>query len=85
VKVNQHLLEALGVGHPALERIRIITSKYGLYSKLTGAGGGGCAFTLLSEDTPTSVIAALIEELTGEGFDCFETEIGVSGVLIDVF
>ena len=25
-----------------------MTSKYGLHSKLTGAGGGGCAFTLVT-------------------------------------
>ena len=25
-----------------------MTSKHGLHSKLTGAGGGGCAFTLVT-------------------------------------
>lgn len=46
---NHELLNKLGVGHKALERVCEITKKYGLHSKLTGAGGGGCALTLLKD------------------------------------
>jgi len=45
--MNQHLLEVIGVSHPALEQICTTTAKYGLISKLTGAGGGGCALTFI--------------------------------------
>jgi len=47
VRVNHHLLNGIGVGHPALDKIVSISADFGLASKLTGAGGGGCAFTLL--------------------------------------
>ena len=47
IEVNHSLLCALGVSHPSLNQISEISRKYGLHSKLTGAGGGGCAFTLI--------------------------------------
>ena len=28
-------------------QVRLIAAKHGLHAKLTGAGGGGCAFVLL--------------------------------------
>lgn len=48
---NHAYLVALGVSHPALEAIRAQTAAepYGLTTKLTGAGGGGCAVTLIPD------------------------------------
>ena len=41
--LNQALLEALGVGHPALTRLVLAARSAGAFgAKLTGAGGGGC-------------------------------------------
>ncbi|KAF1982348.1 mevalonate kinase [Aulographum hederae CBS 113979] len=49
--VNHGLLVALGVSHPKLERIRALIDHAGIgWTKLTGAGGGGCAITLLRPD-----------------------------------
>ena len=45
--MNHSLLCVLGVSHLSLEKVCSITSQHGLWSKLTGAGGGGCAFTFL--------------------------------------
>ena len=48
---NHEILNELGVGHPALEAIRTKTGQkpYGLHTKLTGAGGGGCAVTVVPD------------------------------------
>lgn len=48
---NHRLLDQLRVSHPSLEAVRRITSAdpYNLVTKLTGAGGGGCAVTLIPE------------------------------------
>ena len=55
VQTNQLLLKAIGVSHPALDAISDITDRRNdgiiAATKLTGAGGGGCAYTLFS---PTS-------------------------------
>uniref|UniRef100_A0A674N459 Mevalonate kinase n=1 Tax=Takifugu rubripes TaxID=31033 RepID=A0A674N459_TAKRU len=45
--INQHHLNVMGVGHPALDTLCRVTLAKGLHSKLTGAGGGGCGITLL--------------------------------------
>lgn len=45
--MNQHHLNALGVGHASLDQLCQVTAANGLHSKLTGAGGGGCGITLL--------------------------------------
>lgn len=46
---NHELVTALGVGHEALERVRAKTAEKGLRTKLTGAGGGGCAVTIVPD------------------------------------
>lgn len=57
--INHGLLVSLGVSHPKLERLRQLVDVSGVgWTKLTGAGGGGCAFTILkpeeeTEDTST--------------------------------
>ncbi|XP_050410048.1 mevalonate kinase [Patella vulgata] len=80
IDINQHLLEAMGVSHPALNSIVMVTCKYGLHSKLTGAGGGGCAFTLLRPDTTEDKITNIKKELNILGYDCWETSVGANGV-----
>ncbi|XP_063901340.1 mevalonate kinase-like isoform X2 [Zophobas morio] len=51
IDVNQNLLNALGVGHPCLDKVCHLSLKYGLHAKLTGSGGGGCAWILLTEES----------------------------------
>ena len=51
IDMNQHHLNALGVGHTSLDQLCQVTMAHGLHSKLTGAGGGGCGITLLRPGT----------------------------------
>lgn len=48
IDLNQQLLVTLGVSHSSLDQVCHVTAKHGLHSKLTGAGGGGCTFTLVT-------------------------------------
>jgi len=82
ISLNHNLLNAIGVGHASLDEICKITKKHGLSSKLTGAGGGGCALTFVKPGTPKETLDKVIEELEKNGFACYQTSIGVSGVSI---
>ncbi|KAJ1961876.1 Mevalonate kinase, partial [Dipsacomyces acuminosporus] len=82
IKLNHGLLYALGVSHPSLERIRDLTAARGMASKLTGAGGGGCALTLIPHTTSSDDVGAVSSELAKEGFECYETVVGGPGVAI---
>jgi len=50
ISINQGLLNSVGVGHEKLDTVARLTKEIG-WTKLTGAGGGGCALTLLKEGT----------------------------------
>ncbi|KAF5099781.1 hypothetical protein D0Z00_001522 [Geotrichum galactomycetum] len=88
VRINHGLLVSLGVSHPKLEKIRAVGDELGIgETKLTGAGGGGCAITLLHVDAEN---AAEQEAKLGEfharlvndkvGFEIFDTILGGPGV-----
>jgi mevalonate kinase len=56
MNINHDLLCALGVGHPSLTAVReTSTSCGGRACKLTGAGGGGCAVTLLGLEASSAL------------------------------
>jgi mevalonate kinase len=79
--INHGLLVALGVSHPRLERIRELIDHAGIgWTKLTGAGGGGCAITLLRPDIPVARMEKLYEALEDENYGRFETTLGCDGV-----
>lgn len=80
IDINQHHLNAMGVGHPALDTLCQVTMTKGLHSKLTGAGGGGCGITLLRPETDSFVVQMTVQDLKDCGFDCWETSIGGPGV-----
>ncbi|XP_058231693.1 mevalonate kinase-like [Hemibagrus wyckioides] len=82
IDINQHHLNVMGVGHISLISLCQVTLAHGLHSKLTGAGGGGCAITLLTPETGECVVRDVMEELKQVGFDCWETSIGAPGVLM---
>lgn len=79
---NHQHLASLGVSHPALEAIRAKTSAqpYGLSTKLTGAGGGGCAVTLIPDEFDDNKLADLVNDLQNDGFRPYLTSVGGSGL-----
>ncbi|KAG8904660.1 cystathionine beta-lyase [Tulasnella sp. 403] len=77
---NHAHLVTLGVSHPALERIREVTASRGLHTKLTGAGGGGCAVTLIPDELDDQALTDLVQALEEEGFAAYLTSVGGSGM-----
>lgn len=57
--MNHHLLCALGVSHSSLNAVVAASEERGFACKLTGAGGGGCAITLLPSKHPQSLPLSL--------------------------
>ncbi|KZT07708.1 cystathionine beta-lyase [Laetiporus sulphureus 93-53] len=82
INENHAHLVSLGVSHPSLETIRSTTAseRFGLSTKLTGAGGGGCAVTLVPDDFRDLSLQALISALEGSGFRTYTTSVGGSGL-----
>jgi mevalonate kinase len=81
IRINHGFLVSLGVSHPRLERIRELVDYADIgWTKLTGAGGGGCAITLLRPDAKAEVRQELEENFVNEGFDKYEVTLGGDGV-----
>ncbi|GAB1192711.1 hypothetical protein APSETT444_001906 [Aspergillus pseudonomiae] len=81
IGMNHGFLVSLRVSHPRLERIRELVDYANIgWTKLTGAGGGGCAITLFRPDIEDQTIEELARKLTAEGFQRYETILGADGV-----
>lgn len=97
VSINHGLLVSLGVSHPKLERFRQLVDETDVgWAKLTGSGGGGCAFAILKPDTlqtddentpvaqqkpsRASALVELEKGLGAAGFEKYETTLGGDGV-----
>ncbi|PWY86119.1 mevalonate kinase [Aspergillus heteromorphus CBS 117.55] len=81
VRINHGFLVSLGVSHPRLERIRELVDFADIgWTKLTGAGGGGCAITLLRPDASEDALRKLETNLADENFQKYETTLGGDGV-----
>ena len=81
IRINHGILVSLGVSHPRLERVRELIDHAGIgWTKLTGAGGGGCSITLLKPNVKPAVMKELDNKLSSEGFEKYETTLGGAGV-----
>ena len=80
--INQALLVALGVGHIRINHVIDRALEFGLSSKLTGAGGGGCVLTIIPPTSnATSKIKNFINVMIKEyEYDSFTTVIGQNGI-----
>ena len=81
VELNHKLLAALGVSAPALEHVCEEARREGLPTKLTGAGGGGCLFSLLGDPADPAPVRRLERRLRMRGFETYTTSVGGQGVL----
>lgn len=81
IRVNHGLLVAIGVSHPGLEVIKQLSDELKIgQTKLTGAGGGGCAFTLLNKDVDHTSVREFHETLHEKyNYQIFETGLGGVG------
>jgi len=81
IRINHGILVSLGVSHPRLERVRELIDHAGIgWTKLTGAGGGGCSITLLKPNIKPAIMKELDNKLSSEGFEKYETTLGGAGV-----
>ncbi|KAK8135413.1 mevalonate kinase [Apiospora sp. TS-2023a] len=79
--INHGLLYSLGVSHPRLERVRELVDYEGIgWTKLTGAGGGGCSITLMRPGVPQEKLERLGQQLEEEGYETFSTTLGGDGI-----
>ena len=80
-RINHGLLVSLGVSHPKLERIREIVDYSDIgWTKLTGAGGGGCAITLLKKGVDPKAFKEAQQKFEDAGFEEYKTSLGGDGV-----
>lgn len=80
-QMNHGLLASLGVSHPKLEKVIELVDYADIgWTKLTGAGGGGCAITLLKNQVKPEQMQNLQEQFEEEGFEEYKTTLGGDGV-----
>ena len=81
LRINHGLLVSLGISHPRLERISELVDLAGVgWTKLTGAGGGGSAITLLRPNAPQAALRSLESKLDAEDFERYQTTLAGDGV-----
>ncbi|CAD5209226.1 unnamed protein product [Bursaphelenchus okinawaensis] len=79
-RINNHLLNALGVGHAKITQISSLLARYGIHTKLSGAGGGGTVFAFITKDASPTLLEMIENELRKQGFDLWQPDLGGVGV-----
>lgn len=73
---NQALLEAIGVSNERLEDMVRAANETAFGGKITGAGGGGCVFSLNDHTN----VQDTVRRLRGSGIECFPAGIDFKGL-----
>jgi mevalonate kinase len=86
---------ALGVGHAKISQICSLLARYGIYAKLSGAGGGGTAFAFITKgnsifrsndnlflsEASQTLLQMIEKELRQQGFELWQPDLGTAGIL----
>lgn len=83
IDLNHGLLRTLDVSHPLLEKVCDVSAQYKLHSKLTGAGGGGYAYTLVPPWFCADQLTAYEQDIQNEGCSVSDIIIGGPGLVIE--
>jgi len=73
---NQEYLETIGVSNEKLREMIELSNKFSFGAKLTGAGDGGCIFSLADETNLEKTISQLKEK----EYECFSVKIDFRGL-----
>lgn len=82
ITLNHGILHSLQVDRLELATIVGLADKYNFHAKITGSGGGGCCFVMLS-DADENNKTQLIDELNKFDFVSFPTKLGCKGITIE--
>jgi mevalonate kinase len=80
IRINQGLLESLQISNWKLNEIKNICEKNGYACKITGAGGGGCCFALV---TNREQLEELFKTLKENSISYFQTSLSSHGIRLD--
>ena len=73
---NQKFLEIIGISNNTLREMIGIGNKLSFGSKITGAGGGGCIFSLTNEKNAEETL----NEFKNKNYECFSVKIDFKGL-----
>jgi len=73
---NQEFLETIGVSNEKLKDMIKISNQFSFGAKLTGAGDGGCIFSLVDETN----MGKTIHQLKENKYECFSVKIDFRGL-----
>jgi mevalonate kinase len=76
INQNQEYLEAIGVSNEKLRDMIQVGQKSSLGAKITGAGGGGCIFSLTDEENLNNTMNQFKEK----NYECFSVKIDLKGL-----
>ena len=76
INQNQEYLEVIGVSNEKLREMIQVGQKSSLGAKITGAGGGGCIFTLTDEENLNNTMNQFKEK----NYECFSVKIDLKGL-----
>ena len=78
VSLNQKYLEQIGVSNSKLQEMIKIGDAVSFGSKITGAGGGGCIFSITDEKK----LRETLNQFKANNFDCFSVKIDSQGLIL---